>query len=287
MTSSCTAELLNKWLPVFISETRTHSGNPYPPRSIHCILTGILRCMKAENANYPKFLEKNNPQFATFQASLDNLLKKLRSSGVGAECTQTEGISISEENRLWESGALNTDTPKGLLRAVFYYNGKCFCLRGGQEHRELAVSQLKRLHDPERYLYTENASKNRPGGVGQLKLQHKSVSIVANPTVGNRCHVAVLDKYLSKLPPEAITKDIFYCQPLSMYLRTATHHGMHQFQLEKIFCRKWCLKCVRKHRFVERKPTIVCVYRGQVHYLTLACLNVSFSKGLVTGQLMV
>ena len=203
LNSSCPAEDLNKWLGVFIIETRNHDGRPYPPKTIHCILCGILRHMRAENVNYPNFLDKNNPAFSSFQTSLNNLFKQLRSSGVGAESVQTEGISHEEENRLWESGVLNTDTPKGLLRAVFFYNGKCFCLRGGQEHRELAVSQLKRRHDPDRYVYVEKASKNRPGGVSQLKLQHKSVTIVSNPKVGNRCHVALLDKYISKLPPGA------------------------------------------------------------------------------------
>jgi len=34
-------------------------------------------------------------------------------------------------------GRLVSRTPKGLLRAVFFYNGKNFTLRGGQEHRNL------------------------------------------------------------------------------------------------------------------------------------------------------
>ena len=38
-------------------------------------------------------------------------------------------------NMLWEKGVLGIDTPESLLQAVFYYNGKCLCLRGGKEHR--------------------------------------------------------------------------------------------------------------------------------------------------------
>ena len=39
----------------------------------------------------------------------------------------------------------------------------------------------------------------------------------ANPSSGERCLVALLDKYLSKLPPVAFEKDVLYMKP-----RTAT-----------------------------------------------------------------
>ena len=62
--------------------------------------------------------------------TVDNLFKNLRTSGVGATSKQTEGIS-KEKELLWTSNVLNVSTPLGLLRAGFFYNGKCFCLRGG------------------------------------------------------------------------------------------------------------------------------------------------------------
>ena len=37
-----------------------------------------------------------------------------------------------------------TDSPKALFRAVFFLNGQNFCLRGGDEHRRLKLSQIKR-----------------------------------------------------------------------------------------------------------------------------------------------
>ena len=75
-------------------------------------------------------------------------------------------------------------------------NRKCFCLRGGPEHQGLGVSQLQRLYKPDRYVYREKASKNRPGGIEQTRLAHKSVTIVANPRAGSHCHVFLLDKYI-------------------------------------------------------------------------------------------
>ena len=178
----CKAEVLNEWLRVFIQETRT----------------------------------KNGERFSTFQTTLDNVFKVLRSSGVGLESKHTEGISAEEEDMLWSSGVLNDTSPYGLLRAVFFYMGKCFCLRGGQEHRDLCPSQLQRLQSPDRYMYKEKASKNRQGGIAQLKLEHKAVFIFRNPEAGVRCPVHLFDKYMSKLPPEVFFKDFFYCRPLSV-----------------------------------------------------------------------
>ena len=66
----------------------------------------------------------------------------------------------------------------------FFYMGKCFCLRGGQEYCDLCPSQLQRLQSPDRYMYKEKASKNRQGGISQLKLEHKAVFIFRNPEAG-------------------------------------------------------------------------------------------------------
>ena len=57
-----------------------------------------------------------------------------------------------------------------------------FILRGGQEHRDLMLSQVVRMEDHERYEYIEISSKNRAGGMAHLS--HKKVPIYANPIVG-------------------------------------------------------------------------------------------------------
>ena len=67
---------------------------------------------------------------------------------------------------------------------------------------------------PDKYVYKENSSKNCEVGLAQLKLEHKNVSIIANKDVGCRCHVHLLDRYISKLPLDAVENDIFYCRPL-------------------------------------------------------------------------
>ena len=69
------------------------------------------------------------------------------------------------------------------------------------------------------YVYTEFGSKNQQGGLGSLNQENKVVCQHENATGKGVCHVAILDKYLSKLPTEANDNDVFYltqlqCVPL-------------------------------------------------------------------------
>lgn len=262
LSPSCSPEVLNRWLCVFVSETRGHNGEPYPSRTLYAILTGIIRYMRSNNPNYPNFLEKKSPAFVEFMSTLDNLFKKLRSEGVGSSSAHTEGIS-REEDELWSSGVLNINTPLGLLRAVFYYNGKCLCLRGGQEHRCLKLSQLKWMKSPDRYEYVENSSKNRKGGISELRLEHKNVSSFADTEAGVRCHVFILDLYIQKLPQEAHDKDLFYCRPLPNKPADEEKPWYSAVPIG-ISYRKWLAACVRRHTWKAKKATILLRLVGPV-----------------------
>ena len=63
------------------------------------------------------------------------------------------------------------------------------------------------------YVYREFGSKNRQGNFSSLNM-HKIVRQHQNTTNPERCHVQILDKYLSKIPKEAQSKDVFYLTPL-------------------------------------------------------------------------
>ena len=65
------------------------------------------------------------------------------------------------------------------------------------------------------YTYTENVSKNRSGGVGQLNVSHKVVHQFAHPELGEQCHVSYQDRYFSKIPDSAEANDTFYLCPLN------------------------------------------------------------------------
>ena len=94
--------------------------------------------------------------------------------------------------------------PQGLLNAVFFYNGKNWCLWGGQEHKNVKFNQLQRkVVDigngglTVAYEHTEHGSKNHSGRIKQCVTQYK------DPNAGARCYVTILDQYLLKVPKNA------------------------------------------------------------------------------------
>ena len=130
-------------------------------------------------------------------------------------------LGPEEEKKLWDTGVINLSTPVGLLRAVFFYNGKNFCLRGGAEQRNLKISQFHRQtcivegKSVGVYEYHEFGSKNRQGGFNNLNVENKVVKQFENTSDSGICHVKILDKYLQKIPADAKEADVFYLTPVS------------------------------------------------------------------------
>lgn len=205
-------ELLNFWLSRFVTEVRNKKGEHYPPKSIHQILAGLQRCMLDKTPDGPRFLDRNNAVFRQLHRTCDSIYRDLHRQGIGANVSHAVPFSAEEEKTLWSSHILSDSDPKGLQRAVFYYVGKHFCVRGGAEQRSLGPSYFIRSSRPDSYTYVEHGSKNRSGGLDQLQLENKSVCCVAVPEMRPVCLVYLLDKYLSKLPEFAFKNDIFYCR---------------------------------------------------------------------------
>ena len=195
-------------------ETRQENGEPYCPSSLSNLLYAIQRHIcEYRSANKLKpfaILEKtkHDPAFDPLHKCLDSVFRKLHNSGVGAKPKQARVITHDEEHTLWESSILGDKTPESLLHAVFYLNGLNFCLRGGEEHRQLKITQLQRMTvpDPDNpgqmidcYEYTEFGSKNRSGGLNQVYLRNKGFRQYAAKNA-SRCHVRLIDLYLDKLP---------------------------------------------------------------------------------------
>lgn len=85
---------------------------------------------------------------------MDSVFHSLWVDGVEVQVKHSSVVTKEEENLLWSRSIFNLATPLGLLQAVFYSNGKGFCLRGGKEHRNLKISQFEHLCDPD-HLYGE------------------------------------------------------------------------------------------------------------------------------------
>ena len=196
-------ELLSKWLKLFFAEARKQDGSRYPSKTLYLLLSGLLRYMRLNNPNYLNLLDTKNGKFASLNNAMDNVFRDLCMSGVDSDSKESEVLSKDEEKQRWEGGVLECNSPKALFRAVFFINGKNFCLRGGDEHRSLKFSQLKRHHEPNRYVYGK-CFKEPKWWVGTNTCNQRDCShIYASPESGTQCHVYILDKYISKLPQDA------------------------------------------------------------------------------------
>ena len=73
--------------------------------------------------------DREDADFKLLFNTCDNYFRELRVDGVSAEAKATEVLTRDDEEKLWATGVMSPDTctPKGLLNAVFFYNGKNSC----------------------------------------------------------------------------------------------------------------------------------------------------------------
>ena len=186
------ASELSYWLSAFVKETRKTDGSEYTPKTLYMLIAGLQREIRLHKQSGQAFNLSSDPQFESFRNVCDHAyeFRRLHQKGVGTSINHTEALTEDDERKLWDSGVLNIDTPTGLLNCVFYYNGKTFCLRGGEEHRNLKLSQFQceevmveqksLIH----YTYTEHGSKNRSGGMRDFHLNNKIVHQYQNLDAG-------------------------------------------------------------------------------------------------------
>ena len=143
-------------LAAFILEACRADGNPYPSSTLKKILTTLFCVMKKRfrAVNVTNFVDKSAQEkyFPLLHNALDRTLRELRENGIGVERKRASLITPDIENKLWNVGIIGTHSPQALLNAVFFYNGKNFCLRGISEHMKLKFSQI--THQPSKYTYS-------------------------------------------------------------------------------------------------------------------------------------
>lgn len=188
---------LDYWLSKFVLEVRKANGEHYPPDTLYCICTGLLRYIRETRPEINIF---KSPTYDGFQKTIDSEMKRLRSTGLGVKKRQAELITTEEENQLWEKGFLGDSTPRVLLDTMLYLSGIHFALRSGEEHRSLQLSQIELISHPDgsaHLIYTENFSKNI-----QLhrKVKPKQVTCYANEENPRRCLVTLFQSYLGHRP---------------------------------------------------------------------------------------
>ena len=209
---------LSYWLIRFVLEVRRVNSEEYQPNTLYHIICGIMRYVRVNVRAHIDFFKDS--EFAAFRSTLDAEMKRLQSKGLGSTHRQAEPLTIEEEELLWEKKVLGDHSPEALLNTVFFMNGLYFALRSGDEHRNLRHSpcQIQVIENSgERpYLqYTEDISKNHPGGLKGRKVKPKVVLHHANTANPDRCFVRLFKLYMSLLMcPRDCPDSAFYLGPL-------------------------------------------------------------------------
>ena len=110
-------------------------------------------------------------------------------------------------------------SPKALLNTMMFMNGLYFALRSGNEHRQLRYlpCQIEVIEKPGQrpcLRYTEDISKNHPGGLRGRKYTAKVVIHHANIDNPSKCFVQLFKLY-NKLCPADRPHSAFYLAPLN------------------------------------------------------------------------
>ncbi|XP_023930382.1 uncharacterized protein LOC106174167 [Lingula anatina] len=180
-------------------------------RSLTSVAAGLQRFMRNVcNRRDVWLLKKDDPHFKSLREALEARRKTLFRQGIGTNPSRADPVGVDDEQQLWETGVISTETSSGLSYAVYFYNEKIFGFRARDEHDKLMAEQYSFGQEGGRkYLqYNGRLSKNITG----------SLSSSATPRIirhyedpdNERCLVKLFQKYLSLIPPVGR----FYRRPL-------------------------------------------------------------------------
>ena len=180
----------------------------------------------------PELDISKDPKFCEFRGTLDAEMKRLQEQGVGPVKRQAETLTEADEETLWKKGLLGDLTPQSLVDTMVFYIRYYFALRSGKEHRQPrhSPSQIEVVEHPgERAFlqYTDDISKNRPGGLKGRNINPKVVVQHANLENPQRCFARLFKLYHSLCPSDA-SSHAFHLRPAQ---RPSAHCWYSKFPL--------------------------------------------------------
>ena len=113
------------------------------------------------------------------------------------------------------------------------------------EWEELLPLWWQGAQTPHHIVREYSPDHNKKGTFTESHISNKIVHIYPLAKPGERCHVCILDRYLSKLPKEAFGRDNFYLRPLTALPANPVVPGSALSQLAEMSWHKWFHKCVR------------------------------------------
>ncbi|XP_069747442.1 zinc finger MYM-type protein 2 isoform X2 [Narcine bancroftii] len=215
---SCTAAELDYGLAEFVKEVRRPNGECYAPDSLYYLCLGIQQYLYENNRNENIFID---PCFKAFNEEFNTILRSWRPSIL----PNGSIFSRVEEDYLWNSKQLGSQSPFVLLNTLLYFNTKHFGLRTIEQHLRLSFGNVVNKwnkccdntvciqYEVPALCTNDNQDKITPGKRKREddELVFEQKENIADPS---RCPVKIFDCYLSKCPPNLQQRtDLFYLQP--------------------------------------------------------------------------
>ena len=120
---------------------------------------------------------------------MEGKARELRDKGMGHRPNKALAISKLEEEILWKSGQLGSETPQAIISTLWFYLTQHFGLRGRQEHVTMMIEDFTASSDDdgnEYFTFSEKRTKTRNTGLHPKPGQKNSKMFATN---GPRCVV--------------------------------------------------------------------------------------------------
>ena len=207
-------------------EVRKESGDPYTPQSIVQLISGLNRKISLHGSGV-NITDNKCPSFQPLHTVLDNHFSSLHSQGIGTVRKQAGLLSPLKKKidyGSWRFWALRPPCHCWMQCSCTMVS--ILCWGEGKSTMDSSchssplvkwkIQMILHLNWPFFFFfrYDEHGSKNRAGGPKQLNLENKSNTQFTRKDTVSRCRYTLLQKYVSKLPPTTVTKDLFYCKPM-------------------------------------------------------------------------
>ncbi len=184
----------------FYAEARKQDGQTYSKNALCGLRSSIQRHLTSPP--YNRIINiMNDSEFKRANNMLIAVLKSQKTK----QMDKTKHHDVIEEEdlkKLMQSGVLNTNTPDGLQKLVWFCIQYHFCRRGGEGIRELRKDSFEFKVDARGVEYVQlkfnEATKNHPGGVVNTNEPTKRMYATGE----DLCPVGALAKYLRKLHPK-------------------------------------------------------------------------------------
>ncbi|XP_070569230.1 uncharacterized protein KIAA1958-like [Ptychodera flava] len=160
---------LDSFLQRYFYSARKSDGGLYKPDTLSSCHRSIERFLRE---NSYEFSTTQSREFTKSREVLSAKRKSLKKEGKGNRPNKAEALTATEEEMLWESGQLGGHNAKSLLNTIWYYNTKCFGLRGRDEHYKMKWGdvELKKNTEGREYLeYKERDTKTSSGQVNNQR----------------------------------------------------------------------------------------------------------------------